>query len=56
MEHLVEDETTCCYAKANKVWATEPDGARWEWYKVIEDSDTFGATPPEPDPVSTCCG
>jgi catechol 2,3-dioxygenase-like lactoylglutathione lyase family enzyme len=53
---LVEDETTCCYAKANKVWATEPDGARWEWYKVIEDSDTFGATPPEPDPVSTCCG
>jgi hypothetical protein len=38
------------------VWATEPDGARWEWYKVIEDSETFGATPPEPDPVSTCCG
>ena len=28
MEHLVEDETTCCYAKANKVWATEPDGSR----------------------------
>jgi catechol 2,3-dioxygenase-like lactoylglutathione lyase family enzyme len=57
---LVEDETTCCYAKANKVWATEPDGARWEWYKVLEDSETFGANPPEPeakpDPVSTCCG
>jgi catechol 2,3-dioxygenase-like lactoylglutathione lyase family enzyme len=57
---LVEDETTCCYAKANKVWATEPDGARWEWYKVIEDSETFGANPPKPepksDPVSTCCG
>ena len=24
MEHLVEDETTCCYAKANKVWAQDP--------------------------------
>jgi len=61
---LVEDETTCCYAKANKVWATEPDGARWEWYKVLEDSETFGANPPEPEtrdakpePAPTsCCG
>ena len=46
MEHLVEDETTCCYAKANKVWAQEPDGARWEWYRVIEDSETFGDPAP----------
>ena len=38
MEHLVQDETTCCYAKANKVWATEPDGIRWEWYMVLADS------------------
>ena len=45
MEHLVEDETTCCYAKANKVWATEPDGLRWEWYRVIEDSNTFAGEP-----------
>ena len=40
MQHIVEDETTCCYAKQNKVWAQEPDGLRWEWYRVIEDSDT----------------
>ena len=45
MDTLVEDETTCCYAKANKVWATEPDGLRWEWYRVIEDSQTFGEDP-----------
>ena len=45
MDALVEDETTCCYAKANKVWATEPDGMRWEWYRVLEDSATFGASP-----------
>lgn len=45
MDMLVEDETTCCYAKANKVWATEPDGLRWEWYRVIEDSQTFGEDP-----------
>jgi catechol 2,3-dioxygenase-like lactoylglutathione lyase family enzyme len=45
---LVEDETTCCYAKANKVWATEPDGLRWEWYRVLADSETFGTAPAEP--------
>ncbi len=47
LEHLVEDETTCCYAKQNKVWASEPDGMRWEWYRIIEDSETFheAATP-----------
>ncbi len=41
MEHLVEDESTCCYATQNKVWAREPEGLRWEWYRVIEDSETF---------------
>jgi catechol 2,3-dioxygenase-like lactoylglutathione lyase family enzyme len=45
MEHLIEDETTCCFAKANKVWATEPDGLRWEWYRVLENSETFGEEP-----------
>ncbi len=42
LEHLVEDETTCCYAKQNKVWAREPDGLRWEWYRVLADSEAFG--------------
>jgi catechol 2,3-dioxygenase-like lactoylglutathione lyase family enzyme len=41
MQHLVEDESTCCYAKQNKVWAREPEGLRWEWYRVIEDAETF---------------
>ncbi|MDP6977929.1 MAG: ArsI/CadI family heavy metal resistance metalloenzyme [Myxococcota bacterium] len=45
MDTLIEDETTCCYAKANKVWVHEPDGMRWEWYKVLADSETFGAEP-----------
>ena len=41
MEHLVEDEKSCCYAKQNKVWAREPEGLRWEWYRVIEDAEEF---------------
>ena len=59
MEHLVEDETTCCYATQNKVWAREPQGLRWEWYRVIEDSEGFfepGAArePENPSPRSCC--
>ncbi|MFT5696680.1 MAG: catechol 2,3-dioxygenase-like lactoylglutathione lyase family enzyme [Myxococcota bacterium] len=56
MDTLVEDEVTCCYAKANKVWASEPDGMRWEWYRVIEDAQNFGEdtveTQPKPAAVS----
>ena len=47
LETLVEDETTCCYAKQDKVWAIEPQGLRWEWYRVLENSETFGAPAPE---------
>jgi catechol 2,3-dioxygenase-like lactoylglutathione lyase family enzyme len=38
--HRVEQKT-CCYARQNKVWAHEPEGLRWEWYRVLEDSPTF---------------
>ena len=43
----VEDESTCCYATQSKVWAKDPDGARWEWYRVLRDSESFGASPAE---------
>lgn len=47
-----EQESTCCYAKQNKVWSNDPEGMRWEWYRVLEDSRTFddtcsGETPEE---------
>ncbi len=45
MEHLVEDEATCCYATQNKVWSQDPEGMRWEWYRIVEDSETFGRVP-----------
>ena len=38
----VEDEQTCCYATQNKVWALDPQGMRWEYYRIVEDSQTFG--------------
>ena len=28
---------TCCYAKQDKFWLSDPDGNRWEVYTVLED-------------------
>ena len=35
-----EDEVTCCYAVQDKVWVDDPDGAPWEIYTVLADSET----------------
>jgi catechol 2,3-dioxygenase-like lactoylglutathione lyase family enzyme len=35
----VEREDTCCYANQTKLWATDPEGRRWEVYTVHEDTE-----------------
>jgi catechol 2,3-dioxygenase-like lactoylglutathione lyase family enzyme len=55
----VEDEQTCCYATQNKVWALDPQGMRWEYYRVVEDAENFGSSgdfeaPAEPA-TRACC-
>ncbi len=45
----VERDETCCYAVQNKVWATDPDGRRWETYFVIAESAE------RDDDGTTCC-
>jgi catechol 2,3-dioxygenase-like lactoylglutathione lyase family enzyme len=34
-----EDNVSCCYALQDKVWVNDPDGAPWEIYTVLADSD-----------------
>ena len=42
----VERGETCCYAVQTKVWATDPDGRRWETYFVSEEAEARdGAAP-----------
>jgi predicted enzyme related to lactoylglutathione lyase len=41
-------EETCCYARQTKVWATDPDGRRWEVYTVHEETK-------DRDEATTCC-
>ncbi len=35
----IESDETCCYALQTKVWATDPDGRRWETYVVIAETE-----------------
>jgi catechol 2,3-dioxygenase-like lactoylglutathione lyase family enzyme len=45
----IEREETCCYANQTKVWATDPEGRRWEVYTVHEDTEE------RDNEETTCC-
>jgi catechol 2,3-dioxygenase-like lactoylglutathione lyase family enzyme len=45
----IEREETCCYAVQTKVWASDPEGRRWETYVVHEDTEK------RDDEDATCC-
>ena len=60
---LDERDTSCCYARQDKVWVADPAGNRWEVYTVLgdiedgeHDDDVAAAccTPIADDP-SACC-
>ncbi|MGH7747114.1 MAG: ArsI/CadI family heavy metal resistance metalloenzyme, partial [Candidatus Dormibacteria bacterium] len=34
-----EDQVSCCFALQDKVWVDDPDGAPWEIYTVLADSE-----------------
>jgi predicted enzyme related to lactoylglutathione lyase len=34
-----EMDTTCCYAKQDKIWVTAPDGESWEVFVTHGDAD-----------------
>ncbi|MEX5634192.1 ArsI/CadI family heavy metal resistance metalloenzyme [Parafrankia sp. FMc2] len=57
----VEENTTCCYAVQDKVWIDDPDGAPWEVYTVLADSDsarpgaTLSAAERRDGQAAACC-
>jgi len=64
----IDRDESCCYAKKSTVWAADPQGLRWEFYRVREDLEGFAGSPaPEPEPAANtqaepaaaaagCCG
>ena len=37
-----EMDTTCCYARQDKIWVHDPDGTPWELFVTHEQSEDFG--------------
>lgn len=40
----IEDDAACCYARADKLWLTDPDGNRWEIWVRTGEHDAMGST------------
>ncbi len=54
-----EGDTTCCYARQDKVWATDPDGNGWEVYTLLDEmngeEDNHFAAGGQASGESACC-
>ena len=60
LETRIEEETTCCYAVANKFWARDPDGHEWEFWVRHDEAESMHDLPSAAAGASgtdesTCC-
>jgi lactoylglutathione lyase len=51
---LDEGETTCCYARSEKHWVTDPQGIAWEHFHTLDNIPVFRQEEAS-DPASACC-
>ena len=42
---LEEGQTTCCYAKSEKSWISDPDSVVWEAFLTNGEATTYGDSP-----------
>ncbi len=56
MALLDEGETSCCYARSDKYWLTDPDGVAWEQFHTLDTIATFSAAKKaDAAEASACC-
>ena len=54
MAMLDEGETTCCYARSDKHWITDPQGVAWEQFHTLGDIPVFNEASQQAS-ESACC-
>lgn len=54
MAMLDEGETTCCYARSEKHWITDPQGVAWEQFHTLGDIPVFNEAS-KPASEAACC-
>lgn len=58
MALLDEGETTCCYARSEKHWVTDPQGIAWEHFHTLANIPVFsqaGASADATGTAAACC-
>lgn len=50
-----EGQATCCYAKSEKSWITDPQGVEWEAFYTFGGSTTYSAVTPAAAAEKACC-
>jgi len=55
MTLLDEGETTCCYARSDKYWLTDPDGVAWEQFHTLDSIPTFSESKPATEGKGAAC-
>lgn len=56
MALLDEGATTCCYARSEKHWVTDPQGMAWEHFHTLGSIPLFNEAPAaEAAPATACC-
>ncbi len=52
---LDEGATTCCYARSEKHWVTDPQGIAWEHFHTLGDIPVFSETSAAATASPACC-
>ena len=55
MTLLDEGETTCCYARSEKHWVTDPQGVAWEHFHTLDNIPVFSEKAPAGTVDAACC-
>jgi catechol 2,3-dioxygenase-like lactoylglutathione lyase family enzyme len=55
MALLDEGETTCCYARSEKHWITDPQGIAWEHFHTLGNIPVFNEAARPAAAQSACC-
>jgi catechol-2,3-dioxygenase len=50
-----QGETTCCYARSQKHWVTDPQGIAWEYFHTLGDIPLFNEAPAPAAQAKDCC-
>ena len=50
-----QPDATCCYARSDKYWITDPQGVAWETYHTLGEAEIYGTVTKPKEQAGACC-